>query len=40
VSRYAGFFVEVEAQRHHCGEAPFPARNSQRSPEKTSFQFW
>ena len=35
VSLYAGFFVDVEAQRHRCGEAPLLARNSQRSSEKS-----
>ena len=34
-SRYAGFFVEVDAQRHRCGCAPFAARRSQRSPENS-----
>ena len=34
--RARGFFVEVDAQRHHWGVAPLAARASQRSPEKIS----
>ena len=31
---------DVEAQRHHCFEAPLEARKSQRPPEKTCFHCW
>ena len=31
-SRYAGFFVEVDAQRQRCLCAPLPSRYSQRAP--------
>ncbi len=36
-SRYSGFFVEVEAQRHRCLVAPLAARFSQREPLKISW---
>ena len=30
----------MDAHRHHCFDAPFDSRNSQRSPENISCQFW
>jgi len=35
-SRYAGFFVDVDATGSGCGLAPFAASAAQRSPEKIS----